>query len=120
MQQGGRSQGGRPGDRSSIMTPPSLRRSYVAMIRIALILAVLLPVGLSACASREEVQSGRVAQQVAQDAEDDTACRADNEPDTEAYEACRADRTAQRARQSDIDYQKARDFDRVLGGLDNL
>ena len=92
------------------------------MIRIALILAVFLPLGLglSACASREEIQSGRVAQQVAQDAEDDTACRANNEPDTEAYEACRAERTAQRARQSDIDYQKARDFDRVLGGLDNL
>ena len=92
------------------------------MIRNALILALLLPfvVGLSACASREEVQAGRVAQQAAQDAEDDTACRDAGEPGSETYETCRSDRAAKRARQAEIDYQKARDFDRVLGGLDDI
>jgi hypothetical protein len=92
------------------------------MIRKALILAVFLPlgVGLFACASREEVDAGRVAQQTATEAEDDTACRAEDEPGSQAYDACRADRGADRARKADIDYQKARDFDRVLGGLDDL
>jgi len=79
-----------------------------------------LSLGLFACASREEIQAGRVAKQVALEAEDDTACRADNEAGSEAYEACRSDRSAQRARQAEVDYQKARDFDRVLGGLDDL
>lgn len=92
------------------------------MIRIALMLIFLLPLGagLFACASREEVQAERAAKQVAADAEDDTACRAAGEPGSKDYDACRADKTAKRARQSDIDYQKARDFDRVLGGLDDL
>ena len=92
------------------------------MIRNALIVAILVSFGasLAACASREEIEAGRVAKQVATDAEDDTACRAEGEPGTQGYEACRANRTAQRARQADIDYQKARDFDRVLGGLDDL
>ena len=85
-------------------------------------LMILLPLvaGLFACSSREEVQAERVAKQVAADSEDDTACRGTGEPGSEAYDACRADKTAQRARQTEIDYQKARDFDRVLGGLDDL
>ena len=92
------------------------------MIRIVLTLSVLLPLcaGLFACASREEIQAERAAKQVAADAEDDTSCRAAGEPGSKAYETCRADKTAERGRQADIDYQKARDFDRVLGGLDDL
>lgn len=92
------------------------------MIKMASMLIVLLSLGagLFACASREEVQAERVAKQVAGDAEDDTACRNAGEPGSKAYDTCRADKTAERARQADIDYRKARDFDRVLGGLDDL
>jgi hypothetical protein len=101
---------------------PSLGRSYVAMIRIASMLIVLLPLGagLFACASQDEIKAERVAKQTATEAEDDTACRAAGEPGSQGYDTCRADKTAERARQADIDYQKARDFDRVLGGLDDL
>lgn len=92
------------------------------MIKKALILAALAPVllGLFACASREELQAERVAKQAASEAEDDAKCRAASNPGTPEYDNCRQDRAAERARQADIDYQKARDFDRTLGGLDDL
>jgi hypothetical protein len=92
------------------------------MIRMALttIVSLSLGAGLFACASREEIKAERAAQQVASDAEDDTACRDVGEPGSETYDKCRADKTAQRARQSEVDYRKARDFDRLLGGLDDL
>jgi len=51
-------------------------------------------------------------------AEDDAACRSTNaKPGEAAYEACRQERETKRATKAEIDYQKARDFDRVLGGL---
>ena len=93
------------------------------MIRTTLILTALLSLsaGFSACASREEIQAGRTAQQAVNQAEDDARCReAGSEPGSEAYDRCRQNLSAQRARQAEIDYQKARDFDRVLGGLDDL
>jgi len=91
------------------------------MTRNALSLAVLLPLGLGlfACASREEIRADRAAQQVTTDAEDDARCRSEGEKGTPPYTACRQDLAAERARQANIDYQKARDFDRVLGGLDD-
>jgi len=93
------------------------------MTRQVLIVAALLPLWLSlfACASREDLQAERVAKQAASEAEDDAKCRsAKGEPGSAEYDACRQDLAAQRARQADVDYQKARDFDRVLGGLDDL
>ncbi len=92
------------------------------MTRQVLIVIALLPLwlGLFACASREDLQAERVAKQAASEAEDDAKCRANGEPGSGEYDACRQDLAAQRARQADIDYQKARDFDRVLGGLDDL
>jgi hypothetical protein len=93
------------------------------MIRRLVILAALLPLwaGLFSCASREELKAERVATQAAAEAADDAKCRAaDLEPGSEAYELCRQERATSRARQEEIDYQKARDFDRVLGGLDDL
>lgn len=92
------------------------------MIRKALILAPLLPlaVGLFACADREEIHADRVAKQAATEAEDDARCRDQGEPGSPAYDACRQDLATQRAQKAQIDYQKARDFDRVLGGLDDL
>jgi len=105
------------------MNAPSLRLKQKPMIKKALILAALLPLwaGLFACASREELQAERQAKQSVNEAEDDAKCRAANaEPGSPEYDTCRQQQAAQRARQADIDYQKARDFDRVLGGLDDL
>jgi hypothetical protein len=93
------------------------------MIRKALLLTALLPLWLclTACASREDLQAERVAKQAATEAEDDAKCRASNvEPGSPDYDACRQGLASQRAKQADIEYQKARDFDRVLGGLDDL
>ena len=96
------------------------------MVRKSLIFTVLLPlwVGLFACASHEDIQAERVAKQASADTEDDTTCRGQGrEPGSDAYNDCRKDLTAQRAKKAEIDYQKARDFDRVLGagtdGVDN-
>jgi len=92
------------------------------MVRYALILALVLPLGtvVVGCASREEIGAERVAQQAATDGEDAAACRARGAPGSGEYDACRQDLAAQRAQKADIDYQKRRDFDRVLGGLDDL
>lgn len=93
------------------------------MLRRVCILAATTPLwlGLFACTSREDLQAERVAQQSANEAEDDAKCRAATaEAGSESYETCRRDLEAQRARQAEIDYQKARDFDRVLGGLNDF
>jgi hypothetical protein len=104
------------------ITTPSFRCSNAAMVKKALIsaLLLLLTVGLFACGDREEIQADRVAKQVATDAEDDARCRDQGAPGSPAYDACRQDLAAERAQKAQIDYQKARDFDRVLGGLDDL
>ena len=86
-------------------------------------LAVLLPLStaLSACATRGEIEADRKAAEEAHKAEDDATCRATNtKPGETAYDACRQELATKRAKKAVIDYQKARDFDRVLGGLDNL
>lgn len=104
------------------MNPPSLRLKQPPMMRRALVLTALAPVflGLFACASGEDLQAERVAKQAANEAEDDAKCRSANmEPGSAAYETCRRELAGQRSRQAEIDYQKARDFDRVLGGLDD-
>jgi len=76
--------------------------------------------GFSGCADRKEIHADRVAQQVNQDAEDEAACRAKGEPGTAEYDACRQVLANERAQKAEIDYQKRRQFDRVLGGLDDL
>jgi hypothetical protein len=87
------------------------------MVRKSLILAALLPLwaGLFACASREEIHAERVAKQTAAEAEDDATCRGKGAPGSAPYDACRQNLAAERAQKAEIDYQKARDFDRVLG-----
>jgi len=104
------------------MNPPSLWTSNAPMVRRALILALVLPLGtgLSGCADREEIRAERVAQQTAADAEDDANCRAKGARGSEPYTACRQGLAAQRSQKAEIEYQKRRDFDRVLGGLDDL
>jgi hypothetical protein len=92
------------------------------MMRRSVMLALALPLGMAAvgCADREDIRAERVAQQAASEAEDDATCRARGEPGTAPYDTCRQALSAQRAKKAEIDYQKARDFDRVLGGLDDL
>ncbi len=93
------------------------------MVRKSLILTALLPLwaGLFACASHEEIQADRVAQQAATEAEDEATCRAQGAPGSAPYDACRKDLAAQRAQKAEIEYRKRRDFDRVLGaGTDGL
>ncbi|MEM7397650.1 MAG: hypothetical protein AAF354_01780 [Pseudomonadota bacterium] len=90
------------------------------MIRPVLVLVTLtsLAISLSACASRSDIEAGRLAKEQAAKAEDDAKCRSANtKPGEPAYETCRQQLATKRAAQVEIDYQKARDFDRVLGGL---
>jgi hypothetical protein len=59
--------------------------------------------------------------EAAAEAEDEATCRAKVEPGTEAYDECRRALASARAERAAIQYQKRRDFDRVLGaGTDGL
>jgi len=103
------------------LTVPCLGAKQLAMMRLfpAVLALLLLPAAVSACASRGDVEAGRLAKQEAAQAEDDAKCRSTNaKPGEPAYEACRQELASKRAAKAEIDYQKARDFDRVLGGLD--
>ena len=102
------------------MTVPCLGAKQPMMMRPLLVpLALLsLATALTACASRSEIEAGRLAKEEAAKAEDDAQCRSRNaKPGEPAYEACRQELATKRATKAEIDYQKARDFDRVLGGL---
>jgi hypothetical protein len=121
MRATGQSQGTLEGVLATIR-PPSLWISNAPMVRRTLILALVLPLAAAAigCASREDIEAKRMAEQAATQAEDDATCQAKGAPGSAEYDACRRGLAAQRARKAEIDYQKARDFDRVLGGLDDL
>lgn len=89
---------------------------------IVLVLTLMLPLGVFACADRGEgMRAQQMAQQAAADAEDDSTCRAKGEPGSEPYDECRNALASARAQQSAVQEQKRRDFDRVLGaGTDGL
>ncbi len=101
------------------MTVPCLTPKHSKMKSFSLLVAWLgVALALTACASRSDIEAGRLAQQEAAKAEDDAKCRSTNaKPGEPAYEACRQELATKRATKAEIDYQKARDFDRVLGGL---
>lgn len=95
------------------------------MMRIATILAVLLPlnVGLFACGvgQGENIRAQKMADQATAETEDEATCRAKGEPGTDAYDQCRSALAAARAERAAIQEQKRRDFDRVLGaGTDGI
>lgn len=82
---------------------------------------VSLAIAVPGCASRSDIEAGRLAKEDAANAEDDAQCRRTSaEPGEAAYEACLQERATKRAARAEIDYQKARDFDRVLGGLNEF
>lgn len=80
-------------------------------------LVVLLLVPLAAaqgCATQD--RAARAAEEATlADSDDDTACQKRGAPDSEAYEACRAQRADARAQAAAVQEQKRRDFDRTLG-----
>jgi hypothetical protein len=101
-----------------------VRHQSAAMARIPVIVCLLLPLGvaLSACADRkEEIHADQMEDQAAIAQADDQGCQGKGQPGSDAYNDCRRALAEARAQQAEIKYQKARDFDRVLGaGTDGL
>ena len=87
------------------------------MARITIISSIvgILFGTLQACADREQLATKQVAEQADLAAADDVRCREKGEPGTEPYNDCREALAAERAKRNAVQYQKARDFDRVLG-----
>ena len=87
------------------------------MARIAIISSIvgILLGTLQACADREQLETKQVAEQADLAAADDVRCREKGEPGIKPYDDCREALAADRAKRASINYQKARDFDRVLG-----
>ena len=79
---------------------------------IALLLFVAAASGLG-CASQDP--AARAAEHAAQESEDNATCRQKGAEDSKAYEECRKGLAEAQARQSAVQEQKRRDFDRVLG-----
>jgi hypothetical protein len=75
----------------------------------------LIMLAAAGCASREQMQEKRMAQQAAAEAEDDATCRQNGEPGTAAYDNCRSNLSQARADKAVQREQRAREFDRVLG-----
>lgn len=87
------------------------------MARLSIIGLFVLPMSLAlpACADRNQLHADQMAEQAAAGQADDEACRGKGQPGTEAYNSCVKGLADARAQQAAIKYQKARDFDRVLG-----
>jgi hypothetical protein len=87
---------------------------------LALLLLVTACSGLG-CAAQDP--AARAAEHAAQESEDAANCQQKSPEDEKAYDACRKELAAARARQGAVQEQKRRDFDRVLGagteGQDN-
>ncbi len=87
------------------------------MAKASIIACLLLPIAaaLPACADRNQVHADQMAEQSSLNQTDDEACRGKGQPGSNGYNECRKGLADARAQQSAIKYQKARDFDRVLG-----
>lgn len=80
------------------------------LIALALLAATVSGLG---CASQDP--AARAAEHAAQESEDDATCRQKGARDSKAYAECRKSLAEANARQSAVQEQKRRDFDRVLG-----
>jgi hypothetical protein len=79
-------------------------------------ITLLMPMlGVAACADREQIRAREVAEEAQAASADDAACRPKGTPGTQPYEECRKGLAQARAERSAAQYQKNRDFDRVLG-----
>lgn len=65
------------------------------------------------CASQDPAT--RAAEHAAAESEDDATCRQQAAEDSKAYAECRKGLAEAKAKQSVVQEQKRRDFDRVLG-----
>ena len=91
-------------------------RNLRIMPRILLAITLLLPLlGVAACADREQLRAKQVAEETDAANADDAACRPKGAPGTEPYQSCRKELAQARAERNAVQYQKRRDFDRVLG-----
>jgi hypothetical protein len=84
-------------------------------ISVMATVAALLLSALQACADRGELEAKQIAEQADLLAADDARCREKGEPGSEGYDDCREALAAERAKRNAVQYEKARDFDRVLG-----
>ena len=80
------------------------------LIALALLAATVSGLG---CASQDP--AARAAEHAAQESEDDATCRQKGAEDSKAYVDCRKGLAEANLRQSAVQEQKRRDFDRVLG-----
>jgi len=93
-----------------------IMRDLRIMPRTVLIIALILPLlGAAGCADREQIRAKQVADETEAASGDDAACRPKGAPGTKPYDDCRKELAAARAERSAVQYQKRRDFDRVLG-----
>ena len=88
---------------------------FVLTVIVLLIPAVLAP----GCATQN--QAALAEKQAAAESEDDATCREKSGENEAAYNACRRALAEERAQQAEVQEQRRRDFDRVLGaGTDGL
>jgi hypothetical protein len=80
---------------------------------------VAIALGIAAfacgCADKEQIHAQQMADEASTNAEDEATCRQKAAPGTETYDQCRQGLAAARAQKRVIQYEKRRDFDRVLG-----
>ena len=86
------------------------------MLRTLLTIALLLLLlGAAGCADREQIRAKQVAEEADAASADDASCRPKGAPGTKPYDECRQQLVQARAEKNAVQYQKRRDFDRVLG-----
>jgi hypothetical protein len=91
-------------------------RDLRLMPRTVLAIVLLLPlVGALGCADREQIRAKQVAEEADAASADDASCRPKGAPGTKPYDECRQQLVQARAEKNAVQYQKRRDFDRVLG-----
>ena len=107
-----------PKSRARLATPQGRNRLRPQLIALLLFAPSLAGLG---CASQDPAT--RAAEHAAAESEDDATCRQKAPEDGKAYDECRKGAAEAKARQSALQEQKRRDFDRVLGagtdGQDN-
>ncbi len=86
------------------------------MLRAVFAIALLASlIGALGCADREPLRAKQMAAEADAASADDAACKPKGAPGTKPYEECRQQLAEARAQKNAIEYQKHRDFDRVLG-----
>jgi len=92
-----------------------LTRRRLDPLRSHLIALSLLAATVSGLGCASQDPAARAAEHAAQESEDDATCRQKAGEDSKSYADCRKGLAEANARQSAVQEQKRRDFDRVLG-----